>query len=178
MQDVGVFFADESHSADEPYVQRGWFLIGEKKKVETQKKKESKTIIGALSLKTQRLYRKQTDKGNSESFIEFIYQLRQSFPNVLIILISDNSSIRKSKKVNNFLNRNPLIKLKLLTPYSPEYNPIERFRLWLKKKVYGNNSYRSVKEVISKVRKIIRHYHKNALIDSINFNFQSYAEIL
>ena len=61
MQDVGVFFADESHSANEPYVRRGWFLIGEKKKVGTQKKKEGKTIIGALSLKTRRFYRKQTD---------------------------------------------------------------------------------------------------------------------
>lgn len=178
MQAVGVFFVDESHFANEPYVQRGWFLVGEKKKVETQKKKESKTVIGALSLKTRRLYWKQADKGNSETFIAFLYQLRQSFPNVLIILIADNSSIHKSKKVENFLKRNPLIKIKLLTPYSPEYNPIERLWLWLKKKVYGNSSYRSVKEVISKIRKIIWHYHKNGLIDSINFNFESYAEIL
>jgi len=80
--------------------------------------------------------------------------------------------------VENFLKRNPLIKIKLLTPYSPGYNPVERLWLWLKKKVYGNSSYRSVKEVISEIRKIIWHYHKNALIDSINFNFESYAEIL
>lgn len=153
------------------------FQSGRRKKLKHRRRK-SETIIGALSLKTQRLYRKQADKGDSETFIAFLYQLRQSFPNVLIIPISDNSSIHKSKKAEKFLKRNPLIKIKLLTPYSPEYNPIGRLWLRLKKKVYGNRSYRSVKEVISEIRKIIWHYHKKGLIDSINFNFESYAEIL
>jgi transposase len=177
-QDVEIFFVDESHFENVPYVQRGWFLTGEKKKVETPKKKESKTIIGALNLKTQKVYWKQTDKGNSKSFIEFLYQITQSFLNILIILILDNSSIHKSKKVKDFLKRNPLIKIKLLSPYSPEYNPIERFWLWLKKKVYGNNAYRSIKDVIAKLRKVIWHYHKNRLVDPIKFNFKPYAEIL
>jgi transposase len=159
-------------------VQRGWFLIGDKKKVETPKKKESKTIIGGLCLKTRKIYRKKTDKGTSQTFIGFLYQLKRSFPDVLIILISDNSSIHTSKKVEAFLKRNPLIKIRFLTPYSPEYNPIERFRLWLKKKVYGSRSYQSVNEVISKIRKFIWHYHKNRLVDSVNFNLKPYAEIL
>ena len=133
-------------------MQRGWFLIGDKKKVETPKKKKSKTIIGALCLKTRRIYWKKTDKGTSQTFIGFLYQLKRSFPDVLIILISDNSSIHTSKKVEAFLERNPLIKIRFLTPYSPEYNPIERFWLWLKKKVYGSRSYQSVNEVISKIR--------------------------
>ena len=57
------------------------------KKVETPKKKESKTIIGGLNLKSQKVYWKQTDKGNSQAFIAFLYQIQQSFPGVLIILI-------------------------------------------------------------------------------------------
>ncbi len=173
-----IFFVDESHFANVPYVQRGWFLIGEKKKVGTPKVKESKTIIGALNLKSQKVYRKQADKGNAGSFIEFLRQITQSFPNILIIIILDNSSIHKSKKVEEFLKRNPLIKSKLLTPYSPEYNPIERFWRWLKEKVYGSNSYKSVKEVTAKLRKIIRHFNNNRLVDSINFDFETYAEIL
>jgi transposase len=159
-------------------VRRGWFLIGDKKKVETPEKKESKTIIGGLCLKTRRIYRKKTDKGTSQTFIGFLYQLERSFPDVLIILISDNSSIRTGRKAEAFLKRNPLIKIRFLTPYSPEYNPIERFRLRLKKKVYGTGSYQSVNEVISEIRKFIRHYHKNRLVDTVNFNFKPYAEIL
>ncbi len=47
------------------------------------------------------------DKGNPESFIEFLYQTEQSFPDILIILISDSASIHKSKKVKFFLKKNP-----------------------------------------------------------------------
>lgn len=173
-----VLFIDESHFSNEPYVQRGWFLIGEKKKASTPKKREKKTILGGLNLKTQRIYWKQADKGNSKVFIEFLYQLKQSFPGKLIVLILDNSSIHKSKRVKGFLKHNPWVKLKLLAPYSPEYNPIERFWLWLKGKVYGSKSFRTIQEVIAKVRKFIWHYHENRLVVSINFNFKPYAEIL
>ncbi len=159
-------------------MQRGWFSIGEKKKVGTPKAEEIRTIIGALNLKSQKIYRKQADKGTAGSFIGFLRQITQSFPGILLIIISDNSSIHKSKKVGYFLKRNPLIKSELLTPYSPEYNPIERFRRWLKEKVYGSNSYKSVKEVTAKLRKIIRHFNNNRSVDSINFDFETYAEIL
>lgn len=173
-----ILFIDESHFSNEPYVQRGWFLVGEKKKAATPKKKESKTIIGALNLKTKKFYWKQSDKGNSKAFIEFLYQLRQSFPDRVIILILDNSSIHNSKQVKEFLERNPWVKLKPLTPYSPEYNPIERFWLWLKQKVYGSKSFRTIQEVIAKVRKFIWHYHEHRLLDPINFNFKTYSELL
>ncbi|MBF0227720.1 MAG: IS630 family transposase [Desulfobacterales bacterium] len=124
------------------------------------------------------MYWKQTDKGNSDTFIEFLRQLQKDFPGILIILILDNSSIHKSKKVKKFLEKNELIKIHRLLPYSPEYNPIERFWLWLKKKVYGNSCYNSIKEVIAKLRKIIWNYNNDRLVDSINFNFELYAKIL
>ena len=98
-KDVEIFFVDESHFSNEPYVQRGWFLVGEKKKVATPTKKESQTIIGALNLKNKKFYWKQANKGNSKTFIQFGHQLRQSFPKQLIVLILDNSSIHKSKLV-------------------------------------------------------------------------------
>ena len=143
-------FVDESHFSNEPYVQRGWFLIGEKKKAPTPKKVQKKTIIGGLNLKTQKFYWKQSDKGNSKIFIEFLYQLRQSFPNKMIILILDNSSIHKSKKVQEFLKHNPWVKLKLLAPSSPEYNPIERFWLWLKEKCMALNLFAPLKKLLVK----------------------------
>lgn len=96
----------------------------------------------------------------------------------MIILILDNSSIHKSKQVKKFLKHNPWVKLKFLAPYSPEYNPIERFWLWLKEKVYGTKSFRTIKEVIAKVRQFIWHYHENRLVVSIKFNFKPYGEIL
>jgi hypothetical protein len=49
-----------------------------RKKVCTPKKKDTKTIIGAISLRTKKVYWKQADKGNSKTYIVFLYQLRQS----------------------------------------------------------------------------------------------------
>ena len=176
--EVEVFFIDESHFSNEPYVQRGWFLVGKKKKICTPKKTEARTLIGALNLKTKKVYWKQAERGTSKAFIEFLYQLRQSFPDKLIILILDNSSIHKSKRVKKFQESNPWIKLQPLTPYSPEYNPIERFWRWLKRKVYGSKSFQTIEQVMAKVRKFIWHYHEKRLVKSINFNFKPYAEIL
>lgn len=177
-RNIEIFFVDESHFSNEPYVQRGWLLIGKKKKVSAPKQKESKTIIGGLNLKSRKVYWKQTEKGNSKAFIQFLFQLKKSFPDVLIIIILDNSSIHKSGMVKKFIKKNKWVKLKYLTPYSPEYNPIERFWLWLKRKVYGCSAFQSVNEVVSKIRKFIWHYHKKDIVDPINFNFKPYVEIL
>lgn len=51
--------------------------LGKKKKASTPKRIEKKTILGALNLNTQRFYWKQAEKGNSEVFIEFLYQLKK-----------------------------------------------------------------------------------------------------
>jgi transposase len=172
------FCRDESHFSNEPYVQRGWFLVGEKKKVPTPKNREKRTIIGALNLETKKVYWKQAKRETSKVFIEFLYQLRQSFPDKLIILILDNSSIHKSKRVKKFLESNAWVKLQPLTPYSPKYNPIERFWRWLKRKVYGSKSLRTIEQVIARVRKFIWHYHEKRLVEAINFNFKPYAEMV
>ncbi len=80
--------------------------------------------------------------------------------------------------MNLIFQMNLMFKLKTLTPYSPEYNPIESFWLRLKRKVYGAKSFQNIQDVIDKVRRFIWHYHENRLVDSIGFNFEPYAEIL
>jgi len=176
--DVEVFFVDESHFSNEPYVQKGWLFIKENKKVSTPAKREKKTIVGALDLETKKFYWKEATKGDSKTFIEFLRQIRKSFPNQLIVLILDNSRIHKNGRVKKFLTSNPWVKLEFLTPYSPEYNPIERFWQWLKRKVYGVKSFRFIEEIVSRIRKLIWHYNENWLIASIKFNFEVYTEII
>lgn len=175
---LGVLFVDESHFSNEPYVQRGWQRAKAKRKVHQPKTRQSKTIFGALDLQSQRVYWKQASKGNAGTFIAFLYQLHQSFPNQVLVLILDNCSIHRSKKVKAFVVKTPWLELQPLAPYSPEYNPIERFWHWLKRKVYGCKSYKTMDEVISKVRKLIWHYNEGRLVTTIRFNFSAYAELL
>jgi transposase len=176
--ELSILFVDESHFANEPYVQRGWQRERVKKKVAQPTKRESKTIFGALHLHSQRFYWKQASKGNAKTFMAFLYQLHQSFPEKLLVLILDNCSIHQSKKVKKFVAATSWLELKHLAPYSPEYNPIERFWRWLKTKVYGCKSFQTMEEVMGKMRKLIWHYNEGWLVATIRFNFNAYARIL
>jgi transposase len=85
----------------------------------------------------------------------FMHQLHKANPHKKLMLILDNGSIHKSKKVQQFIKKNDWVELFFLPAYSPEYNPIERFWHWLKQKVYGCRSFRKIEELVQKIRKLI-----------------------
>ena len=175
---VEVFFVDESHFTNEPYVQRGWFRQGKQVKIPGPSKRQRTTLFGALHLKTQKFYWKQAPRGTSKRFLEFLHQLHQRFPNVLLLLILDNAKMHKSRAVKRFVKQHDWVALEHLEPYSPEYNPIERFWQWLKATVYGATAFETMAEVIHKVRQIIWHYNERWLKSTIHFAFEPYQEIL
>jgi len=51
-------------------------------------------------------------------------------------------------EVSKFVEKNDWIELLYLPPYSPEYNPIELFWKWLKRKIYGAQAFVSMKNLI------------------------------
>ncbi len=156
--ELKVCFVDKSHFSNEPYVQRGWQRTKAKCKVHQPKRRQSKTIFGALDIESQRMYWKQAARGNGGTLIAFLHQLHQSFPDQLLVLILNHGSIQRSKKVKAFVAKTTCLEFQPLAPYSPEYNPIERFWRWLKRKVYGCKSYNTIDEIIAKIRKLIWHY--------------------
>ncbi|MFN2267932.1 MAG: transposase, partial [Desulfonatronovibrio sp.] len=82
----------------------GGFLKGGRHRICTPAKREQATFFGCLNLKTQKFYWKKSNKGNSDQFICFLRQLLQNNPEKKLIIIVDNASIHKSKKVKEFLN--------------------------------------------------------------------------
>ena len=134
-------------------------------------------MFGALNMRTSCIYWKQADKGNSQQFIMFLHQLHKVNPDKKMMLILDNGPIHKSKKVQRFLQKHSWVELFFLPPYSPEYNPIERFWHWLKQKIYGCKSFSKMEDLIQQVRKLIWHYHENKTVSKINFNFRAYDDL-
>jgi transposase len=175
---VEVFFIDESHFTNEPSGQRGWFRKGKQVKSPGPSKRQSTTLFGALHLKTPRAYWQQAPRGPSKRFREFLSQLHQRFPNVLMLLIFDNAKMHKSRAVKRFVKQHDWVAREHLEPYSPEYNPIERFWKWRKATVYGATAFETMAEVIHKVRQIIWHYNERWLKSTIYFEFEPYQEIL
>ena len=96
---VEVFFVDESHFTNEPYVQRGWFRQGQQVKVPTPTQRQSATLFGALHLRTQHFYWKRAARGTSKLFLEFLHQLHQRFPEALPIVILDVSTLCRTKNL-------------------------------------------------------------------------------
>jgi transposase len=175
---VEVFFVDESHFTNEPYVQRGWFRKGQQVKVPTPAQRQSATLFGALHRRTQRFYGKRIGRGTSKVFLEFLHQLHQRFPEILLMRVLDNATLHKSRAVKRFLKQHDWVALEHLEPYSPEYNPIERFWQWLKAKVDGATAFDTIDDVISKVRQLIWPYHEGWLTSTIHFDFTDYQSIL
>lgn len=129
-------------------------------------------------MRISRFYWKQANSGNSKQFILFLHQLHQSNRDKKLIIILDNGSIHKSKKVQAFVKKHAWVELFFLPPYSPEYNPIERFWHWLKQTVYGCKSFTTMEELLQQVRKLIWHYHEGRTVSKINFNYDAYADLL
>jgi transposase len=175
---VDVFFVDESHFTNEPYVQRGWCRKGQQVKGPTPTQRQSATLFGALHLCTQRFYGKRAVRGTSKRCLEFLHQLHQRFPEALLILRLDNATIHKSRAVKRFLTQHDWVVLEHLAPYSPEYTPIEQFWQWLKAKVYGATAFATIDDVLHRVRQRVWHYHEGWLTSTIHFNFTDYQSIL
>ena len=128
-------------------------------------------------MRSSRVYWKQADKGNSAQFIMFLHQLHKANPDKKLMIILDNGPIHKSKKVKSFIQKHQWVELFFLPPYSPEYNPIERFWHWMKQKVYGCKSFAKIEDLIKQVRKLIWHYHENRTVSTIKFNYKAYTNL-
>lgn len=136
-------------------------------------------MFGCLNLRTKKFYWKSSQQGNSAMLILFFHQLMQTFSGKKIIIITDNASIHKSKKVKQFLIKYPNIKLFYLPTYSPEYNPVEKIWWWVKPLVYGLYALNGgVKELLKRFRKLVYNYNTDRLIDPIDLKLEVYKDII
>ena len=79
---------------------------------------------------------------NTECFQIFLEELSSEKPKTLIIMVLDNGSFHKAKKLKIPNN----IKLVFLPPYSPELNPAEK--MWARlKRAFTNKLFKSMEEI-------------------------------
>jgi transposase len=125
--------------------------------IPTPRRRETKSLFGSLNLQNGKFFWKSADRGTSKVFIEHLHQLRAHSKGEMTIVIVDNASIHKSKKVKAFLKKHEDVKIYYLPPYSPEYNPVEIVWRLIKTAVLGARQIKDgMKEVISRIRKLTR----------------------
>ena len=125
---------------DEAAVQRsqnpayGWWPTGGREQVRTSLSMESVRIFGAMSQGGLRI--KIVESTNSETFREFLEEIRRDRPRLFMVL--DNASYHKSKAVREYVeSTGGDVGLEFLSPYTPQLNPVETVWRDLKKRLAG-----------------------------------------
>ena len=93
-------------------------------------------------------------------------------------MILDNASIHKSKQVKHFIEKTKNIDLLFLPPYSPEYQPIERFWLWVKTKISNLKGYGCLEDLLVKARKLIWYHNEKRCNHGLTLTCPMYQKIL
>ena len=150
---------------DEAAVQRfqnpayGWRQTGGREQVRTSFSRESVRIFGAMSEDEIRI--KIVDSTNSETFHEFLEEIRRDRPRFCMIL--DNASYHKSKAVREYVgSTRSNIELEFLPPYTPQLNPVETVWRDLKRRLVGR-FFRSTDEPKEAITAIVENEMGNRL---------------
>lgn len=136
-------------------------------------------MFGCLNFRTRKCYWKSSPVGNGKNFVAFLHQMRLNFRDKKLLIILDNSSVHKNRRVKSFLKKHPEVRLLNLPTYSPEYNPVEKIWWWLKPKIYGLFALGGgVQELLSRVRKLFWHFNEERLVAPIDLKLQAYKKII
>lgn len=99
-------------------------------------------VYGAVCIATGQFIRRQHNKFDAMTFLEFLNQLlNYQRDNHLLVLILDNARWHHAKALKPWLEEHKhILRLDFLPPYSPELNPIER--VWkLTRRLCTHNRY-------------------------------------
>ncbi len=129
----------------------GWRPVGGGNTVSTTFSIKSSRMFGALS--SDRIHVKDVEYTNSETFKDFLTDMRQTYGKFVMIL--DNASYHRTDTVKDFVNDTKGdIRLIFLPPYTPQLNPIEVQWRMIKKMLAGRQ-LKTPDEVADIVKKII-----------------------
>ena len=117
-----VFAVDEAGVMRGTSPRYGWRQAKSRDEVRTGFSIKAVRLFGALG--RDRIHVKAVERTNSETFVEFLKELRQECGRLVILL--DNASYHRYRAVSEFVKSTcGEIKLAYLPPYTPQLNPIE-----------------------------------------------------
>jgi transposase len=159
-------FYDESRFGLITDVGRRWTIKGVKPVIPYQQKYEYFYLYQSTDIKTGEDFSMFMSHLDTVSLNEYLKQLSKRFKKEKIVLVMDNASFHKSKKLNIPKN----INIEYLPPYSPELNPQER-RFEDIKKFLKNRVFNSLEELQSKVTEILFSYTKEQIKSLVSYNY-------
>ncbi len=140
-----VFFFDEGRFGLQSTVMRIWAEKGKPLEIKVKQGYKNFYIYSSVCPHTGDSFSLFMPEVNTDMMSCYLKQLQKAFPDKQIILIMDQAAWHTSDDVMEFDN----IKIRLLPPYSPELNPIERLWRWLKKEKIHNRIFKSLDDMMN-----------------------------
>jgi transposase len=121
------------------------------------------SLYAALDVKTGKVHGKTAARHTSDEFVNFLGQVvSQCQPKQEVHIIVDNLSAHKTKKVSDFLESHPEVKLHFTPTYSSWLNQVEIWFARIEREVIARGIFTSVKDLSRKLLRYIRAYSKTA----------------
>lgn len=121
------------------------------------------SLYAALNVKTGRVHGKTAARHTSEEFVDFLGQVvALCKPGQEIHIIVDNLSAHKTKKVAEFLESHPAVKLHFTPTYSSWLNQVEIWFARIERDVIARGVFTSVQDLARKLMRYIKAYAKDA----------------
>ena len=145
---AATVYADESRIQLLPLVRSMWHWAGQQIRIPTPGNNQSRTIFGALNIRTGQWNYLIRERMRKEDFIAFLEYLLVVYATGPIVLIVDNYSSHTAHVVQAWLAEHPRMHLLYLPKYCSHLNPIEQIWLQLKNVVAANRLYNSMKTLL------------------------------
>jgi len=121
------------------------------------------SLYGALNTQTGEVLAKTSARHTSAEFVDFLAKIvDRQLPGREIHVIADNLSAHKTKKVFEFLEANPAVRIHYTPTYSSWLNQVEIWFSKIQRDVISRGVFTSVKDLASKLMRYIRNYNKTA----------------
>src|SRR4029077_16220602 len=121
------------------------------------------SLYGALNTQTGEVLAKTSARHTSAEFVDFLAQIVTSQPpGREIHVVADNLSAHKTKRVSEFLEANPTVRIHYTPTYSSWLNQVEIWFSKIQRHVISRGVFNSVKDLARKLMRYIRNYNKTA----------------
>jgi len=121
------------------------------------------SLYAALNTQSGEVLAKTSARHTSGEFVDFLAQIVASqLPGREIHVVADNLSAHKTKRVSEFLEANPSVRIHYTPTYSSWLNQVEIWFSKIQRHVISRGVFTSVKDLARKLMRYIRNYNKTA----------------
>jgi hypothetical protein len=157
-EDAELLFADEATARRHQTLSAQWCLVDEIPEVPTGDDHPKVHVYGAVAPLTGRPHDHSSPKLGHGEFARFLQHLLTCYPGKRLQVIHDRGGQHKGVCIEEVVRTaDGRLILRLQPAYSPELNPQERIRRWLRRVVTHNHGFATLREQIEAIRNCFRY---------------------